>query len=526
MSSSAVVTLLVGLVLGVAVGAVAAWFVARSRAAATTSDVDAHLADARAEADRARAEASQARADLSTQRALEAQAAADLAEAHAMRSEVQGELVQVRSEAQVAVAEARSELARLQAELATAVAEKKAALEQVEAMKANEAHLVDQFKLLSSEQLAQQGKVADAAAVERQKAVDALVTPLTQQLKDFQSRLTEMEKERLTLSTELREQVRQVSLTGDNLRRETAALTTALRKPQVRGQWGELQLKRAVEVAGMLEHCNFTQQTTSTTSSDATIRPDMTVMLSEDKFVHVDSKVPLTAFLDAQEAAEDAERERLMTQFTRNVRSHVDQLSSKQYWKSDAGTPEFTVMFIPSEALAAEALSRMPDLLTYASGKGIVLATPTSLIGLLKTVAYSWRQAALADNAKQVFDLARELYERLGTMGTHMSRVGKALDSAVKAYNSTVGSLETRVLPTARKLHDLNLADKELETLVQSETAVRQLSAPELAAEIEAPTELDAGQAQLELTRGEPTTEEILEQTTPAARAAHLRSLG
>lgn len=513
MTTADVLTLLFGVVLG----AVCAWLVLRSRVQSQDATGRADLADTRAAMERAvaetataRAETNQVRAELAGVRALVESGRADLAQAQAERAETESALSEMRARASEA-----------QSKLAGVVAERDAAIKRADEIAADHERMAHQFKALSAEQLEHQNKLANEAAAERQKQVDAIVAPLAQQLKDFQTRLTEMEKERVTISTELREQVKLVTMTGDQVRRETHALATALRKPQVRGQWGEMQLKRVVEVAGMVEHCHFTTQGTTTTTADTTIRPDLTVMLGEDKFVHVDSKVPLAAFLEAEEAESTTDRERLMGQFTRNVRTHVDQLSAKQYWKSEAGTPEFVVMFIPSEALAAEALNRMPDLMAYASDKGILLTTPSSLIGLLKTVAFSWRQAAVAENARQVFDQARELYERLSTLGGHVEKLGRALGSAVKAYNVSVGSLEGRVLPAARKLKDLDVSGLELPSPSPVEVDVRQLRAPELVESFTLPEKQ-------ELTRGEPTLDDLLDDAPASSPAGsqHLRRLG
>ncbi|MGA4508116.1 DNA recombination protein RmuC [Propionibacteriaceae bacterium G1746] len=523
MTFASLIVPLVGLLLGIVVGAVGAWLVSRSRVQADSSDAAAALAEARAAAERARAETSDARSEtaqvrveLATQRELLAQHRTEAANADADRAEQQA-----------MVSHARSEVAEARSALAAAAAERDAALAQVKAMTDDQQRMVDQFKVLSGEQLDKQGKAVDEATIERNKAVEAMLVPLTRQLGEFQSKLAEIEKERVSISSELREQVRQVTLTGTEVRRETAALVTALRKPQVRGQWGELQLKRAVELSGMVEHCHFEQQGTTTNAADATIRPDMTVMLGDDRYVHVDSKVPLNSFLDAQEAADPAEQERLLVAFTRNVRSHVDQLSGKRYWtSSEKATPEFVVMFIPSEALASEALTRMPDLLQYASDRNIIIATPTTLIGLLKTVAYSWRQADLAENAQQVFELARELYTRLGKMGTHVDKLGRALNSAVVAYNGTVGSLETRVLSTARKIASLNVTDEQLSTPRAIDEAVRPITSPEL---IESAHEVPSLLDDLSLTRPEPSTDALVadEQSRATAQATNrLRSLG
>lgn len=518
--------LLVGLLLGIVLGAICTWFIHRSRAQADTSDAAVALAESRATAERARAEAadakaetSQVRVELSTQRELLAQQRTEAANVDADRAE-----------RQAMVSNAKAEVAEARSALASALAQRDAAVAQVVAMKGDQQRMVDQFKVLSTEQLDRQGKTADAAAAERQKAVEALVSPLTQQLKEFQQRVTEIEKERTTMATELREQVKVVTTTGDQVRRETAALATALRKPQVRGQWGELQLKRVVEVAGMVEHVHFQEQATTTTTADTTIRPDMTIMLGDSRHVHVDSKVPLAAFLEAQEAESESEAERLLTLFSKNVRSHVDQLSGKQYWKSEAGTPDFVIMFIPAEALYVEAVNRMPDLIQYASDKAIIIASPTSLIGLLKTVSHSWRQVALAENATQVLKLARELHDRLGTMGSHVDNLGRALGRAVKAYNDSVGSFEGRVLPAARKLTELNVTDAELAAPAHVDAEVRSLTAGELIADRDQHLAITSGEAPAtdELTRPAPTLEELIEDTHPLSHTSgvHLRKLG
>ncbi|MGD8215489.1 DNA recombination protein RmuC [Aestuariimicrobium sp. Y1814] len=486
MTSASLVLLLTGLV----VGALGTWLVARSRG-------QADLHEARAGAERARAETAQVRAELATQRELLAQHRTEAANADADRAEHQA-----------MVSQARTEAAEAKADLAGAIAQRDAARAQVAAISADQQRMTDQFKLLSAEQLEQQGRTADAAAAERQKAVEAVVTPLTQQLAEFQQKITLMERERTALTTELREQVKLVSATGDQVRRETHALATALRKPQVRGQWGELQLKRLVEFSGLVENIHFVTQATTTTSAETTIRPDMTILLGDGKQVHVDSKVPLSAFLDAHESESEVEREQRLVQFTRNVRTHIDQLADKKYWSSEVATPEFVIMFIPMESLYAEAMHRMPDLFEHATARGIVLANPGSLIALLKTVAHSWRQAELAENAGKVLSLARELHDRLATMGANIDKLGRALGSTVKAYNASVGSLEARVLPTARKLNDLHVTEAALESPSRVDAEVRPLTAPEL-----------------EMRRPDPSLAELVEDTTPA-RTAHLRQLG
>ena len=494
-----VVTIIATLLVGLLLGAVSAWLVFRSRAASVVSEHDSQM---RAEAATARSEASAARADVAHQQTEVERARGDAAEArgHAMAI--------------------RAQMAEVQAKVATAEAERTAAVQRAEELAADRESLLMQFKVLSGEVLDRQSKVADASAEQRLKATEQIMAPMKTSLDRFEARLTEVEKERIAIASELREQVRAVQLTGDQVRRETTALTTALRKPQVRGAWGELHLKRVVELAGMVEHCDFVQQETSSTD-DRVIRPDLKVMLTEGKFVYVDAKVPLSAFLDAQEASEASERERCLKVFAQNVRSHADALSAKQYWKADEATPEFVVLFMPSEALYAEALQLMPDLTEYAAGKNIIIATPSTLIAMLRSVAYGWRHAALATSAKEITTLGQELYGRLSTMGHHFDRVGRGLASSVKAYNEAVGSMETRVMASARKFRDLKVTNEVLDEVKAVEETVRQIAAPELVEDAAQVTPmlgrelraLPSSEVEL-LRRAEPTTEELAERAT------------
>lgn len=429
------------LVVGVALGGAAAWLVLHAQRGREASDRAVETEQARVEAARAVAEAAVARAEA-------AQASAELTEARA--------------------------------EVAGALALRDAAITRAAEVAGDREQLVNQFKALSAETVQAQERRLDDAAERRLQATAQLLDPVKESLARFNDRITDVEKQRVALSTELRSQVSEVKLTGETLRRETAALVTALRKPQVRGAWGELQLKRVVELAGMVEHCDFELQETTQTTAGATIRPDLKVMLTDERYLYVDSKVPLSAFLDAQECADEADRSRCLAQFARNVQTHINQLSAKDYYKAGGSTPEFVVLFFGSEALAVEAYAQLPSLHEYAAERRVVLATPSSLIGLLKTAAFSWRQAALADSAREVFELGRELYDRLGKLGGHFDKVGRSLTSAVKAYNDAVGSIEGRVFPTARKLRELNVVDKELDAVHASEASVRPLTAVEL----------------------------------------------
>jgi len=447
MDTYLVLALLGGLVLGVLAGALLSSVLGRSRR-------DADAAAARSDLAQARTDAAQVRTEV---------------------ARAQAETAQARVEAATAQAEA----AEVSAEVARAAAQRDAALERARDLAADRETMVNSFKVLSTETLDRQGKVADANAEARLRATEQLMAPVRETLDRFSSRLTEVEKERVAMTTDLRAQVSAVRQTGETLRRETGALITALRKPQVRGSWGETQLKRVAEIAGMVERCDFEVQVTGK-ADDKTVRPDMRVNLAEGKHLYVDAKVPLSAFLDAAEAADDEQlRAEHLTRYGRHVKSHVDALSAKQYWKA-AETPEFVVLFLPNEAFFAVALEQVPDLYDYAAARNVVLATPTTLIGMLRAVAYGWKQAALAESAAEVFRLGRELHEKLGLMGSRMDKLGRALRSAVTAYNETVATVEGTVLVRARRFRDLKVSETELASLTGLDDPVRQIQAREL----------------------------------------------
>jgi DNA recombination protein RmuC len=435
-------------VVGIALGAIVVWVLSRALQGKGASDQAVEIERARAEISQTRAEVAQARAETAQTRADAAETASSLSEARAA--------------------------------VAGALAQRDAANSRAEDITNNREQLVNQFKALSAETIELQERRLDASAEVRHKATEQLLAPVKESLATFHDRITEVEKQRVSMTTELRSQVSEVRLTGESLRRETAALVTALRKPQIRGSWGEMQLKRAVELAGMVEHCDFELQQTTQTTAGSIIRPDMKVMLGEDRYLYVDSKVPLSAFLEAQETEDPAERDRLLVLFAKNVQTHINQLSGKDYFKAGGSTPEFVVLFIGSEALAAEAYQQLPALDEYAGERNVVLATPRSLIGLLRAVAFSWRQVALAESAQEVLEISRELYDRLGNLGKHFDKVGRSLTSAVGAYNEAVGSIEGRVFPSARKLRELKITAKALEPVKPVELGVRPLTAAEL----------------------------------------------
>lgn len=342
------------------------------------------------------------------------------------------------------------------------------------------------FLQLAQEQLKQATAVmaqkADGDAERHREAIAAMVDPMAQALRLLDGQLRTTEKEREGAYAELRTQVGAMQRTSEQLQTETRQLVTALRAPQARGRWGELQLERIVELAGMVEHCDFDRQVTATGrtgDADAVIRPDMVVNLAGGKQVVVDAKVSLAAYLEAMDAQDEGTQQRRLSAHARHLRAHVDSLAGKSYWAAFDTTPEFVVLFVPGDSFLQAALGADPALLEHAFERNVVIATPTTLIALLRTVAYTWRQEALARNAAQVLALGRDLHERLSTMGEHVAKLGRQLTSSVEAYNRTVGALESRVLVTARRFRDLQVTDQDLVTPEQIERTPRVLQAPE-----------------------------------------------
>jgi DNA recombination protein RmuC len=324
----------------------------------------------------------------------------------------------------------------------------------------------------------------------RKAAVEHMVEPLLATLARVENQLRETDAARVASAAALAEQVTIARQSSDALRAQTQALVTALRRPEARGRWGEMQLRRVAEMAGMDARCDFDEQV-GVSTDEGMQRPDMVVRLAGGKNIVVDSKVSLAAYLEASETSDPAVREARLGAHARHLREHVDRLSAKAYWTMLSPAPEFVVLFIPGEAFLAPALEHDPALLEHAIAHRVHIATPTTLITMLRTAQYAWQQEALSENARAVFDLGRELYDRIAGMGRHMDGLGKALTSAITSYNKTVGSLEGRVLVTARKLNQLGVVDAELKPPAPVEDTVRALSAPDLITE--AAPELVAG---------------------------------
>jgi DNA recombination protein RmuC len=340
----------------------------------------------------------------------------------------------------------------------------------------------EQFLQLADTKLKETRQAAEGELAKRQEAIELLLKPIGEQLGKYEAGMQRLEVERQRAYTTLTEQMKNLSISHDHLQKETRNLVTALRSPQTRGRWGELQLRRVVEMAGMLEHCDFDEQVSSDGDSGR-MRPDMVVHLPGNKNVVVDAKVPMQAFLDANDADDESGRRSHLASHGRQMKAHVDALSKKEYWKRVEPSPEFVVAFIPGDPLLTAALEHEPGLMEYAVANHVLLATPTSLIALLRAVAYGWQQDALAENAREVQLLGAELYERLSVLGDHFSSVGKGLNNAVTAYNRAVGSLEGRVLVTARRFVEMGVVgagEKELAAPPSVDATTRALQSPEL----------------------------------------------
>lgn len=353
-------------------------------------------------------------------------------------------------------------------------AEVSAFAEKVRLLESAKAQLSDAFKALSADALHQNNQAfldlaqtvlakfhsqAAGNLKERETAVQNLVEPLHKTLGTMQTKIEDLEKSRVGAYEAMRQQISSLIETQRSLKDETLQLSQALKSNAIRGRWGEMQLRRVVELAGLSDHCDFTEQQTLKSEEDGYSRPDMIVHLPGKKSLIVDSKVPLSSYLAALEAKDKTERQHHLQHHARQLKTHVAQLAKRQYWNSlnETITPEFTIMFLPADTFLSAALEMDPSILEESIQKRVIITTPPTLIALLHAVAYSWRQESLADNARQISHLGAELYKRMSDMTSHMSKLGSNLDSAVQSYNKTVGSIEARVLPTARKFKDLQV---------------------------------------------------------------------
>ena len=341
------------------------------------------------------------------------------------------------------------------------------------------------FLQLARQTLGQQQEVALRNLTEREKSVETMLAPVREALQKTHEQIARIEKERAETFGALKNSLEGVTLGQVALQRETRNLVTALRRPEVRGQWGEMTLKRLAELAGMVEHCDFVEQV-HVPGEDGNLRPDMIVNMPDGRQLVVDVKTPLDAYLSAAEATTDEDRAAAIRRHAMAVQERVRQLAQKAYWSQFENSPDFVVLFIPGDQFLSAAVGEIPNLLEDAIRQHVIIATPTSFVALLKAVGYGWRQNALADNAARIQELGEEIYKRLATFTSHLAKVGRTLGQSVDAYNSAVGSLERQVLPGARKFTELGLRPaKEIE-----ETApIDKLARPLLESDEETPSE-------------------------------------
>ncbi len=440
--------LVLALLIGAAGGGLVAWLVSRSRAVAlgeSCGDLRTRLAAAERERDARGDQLRQSERDL-----VELQTSLD----HEKRTF--GEKIAL-------LEQAKGELATSFKALCS------------DALKSNNTSFLE----LARTQLEQFQATAREDLSSRHRAVEQLVTPIKESLEKVDGQVRHLEQARREAYGSLSQQVQSLAETQDRLRLETGNLVTALRAPHVRGRWGEMQLKRVVEMAGMVAHCDFVEQATTVESGGRVLRPDLVVKLPGGKNVVVDAKAPLHAYLDGLEAPDEETRLLKLRDHARQVRDHITRLGAKAYWQQFSPTPDFVVMFLPDETFFKAALEHDPALIEVGVEAGVIPASPTTLIALLRTISYGWQQETVAESARAVSDLGRELYARLGVLGRHFGKLGRSLDSSVAAYNEAVGSLESRVLVTARRfeLHGVSGDVPDLEPL---ERQARPLHALEL----------------------------------------------
>jgi DNA recombination protein RmuC len=340
------------------------------------------------------------------------------------------------------------------------------------------------------------------AAIGDDAQTATMLAPLRDALVRVERQVGTLERDRVQQFSQVSTQLADVTTSTNALRSQTASLVGSLNASTIRGNWGEVQLRRVLEHAGMLSRCDFEEQVSAVSSHERGVRPDVVVRLPGDKCLVIDAKAPLTAFLGAQaDGIDSAERTRLLSAHATSLRGHVDSLATKAYWSAFTNTPEMVVCFIPGDAILAAALAADPALFEYAQARRVVLASPGTLLALLRTVAFTWQQDALTANAKLLLKLGSELYSRLGTLGSHATKMGASLQRSVESYNALVGALESRVMVTARKMHEMGLAETPLTESGPIETAPRPLTATELIDALDSDVLSDLARPELDLSQ-------------------------
>lgn len=387
------------------------------------------------------------------------------------------------------------------AELKTYLREhEKASVEKIALLSKAQEKLSESFKALSSEALEKSNQSFLSLAKEslskfhegakgdlekRQKSIEHLITPVKETLTKLDQGMVQLEKERKGDHASITEQMKMMTQAEKELRKETSSLVNALRAPAVRGRWGEIQLKRVVELAGMVNHCDFYEQQVAN-DDEGMLRPDLIVRLPGEKQIIVDAKTPFEGYLTSLESNDHSVKEACLKRHARHVRQHIVALGKKAYWEKFQPTPELVVLFIPSENFFSAALEYDPSLIETGVENNVIIATPTTLIGLLRAISYGWRQEKLSQNASEISALGHELYKRIIDMGSHFTKVGRSLSSAVESYNKAVGTLESRVMVSARKFKTLGVKKNEdLKTLEAIDRIPRQIQAEEMAGELE-----------------------------------------
>jgi DNA recombination protein RmuC len=483
------------LVLGLFAGAVLAGALMRGSRGPNLLESEAELADLKARLEERDRLSQELRRELDAERGVAEKLRQEVTQAVVARVTAEERANDV-PKLEAVIAEKEAQAAALRAEVAQLQARHASLLTRLDETEKAQAKFAETFKGVASEALAHNNqnflqlakavleKAQEAAKGElttRQEVISETLKPLKESLDQVNAKMAELEKERAAQQAAIAEQVRLLTTAQSRMEGETAKLVNALRAPSVRGRWGEVQLRRVVEMAGMVEYCDFDEQV-SVGTEDGRLRPDMIVRLPNQREIVVDAKVSLAAYLDSLEMTDDAKREEKLADHARQVRQHIQRLSAKAYWDQFERAPDFVIAFLPGETFFSAALQKDPELLEFGVENKVMLATPTTLIALLKAVAYGWRQEKMARNAQEINRLGQELYDRLSTFVANFDGIRAGLERSLGAYNRAAGSLESRVLVTARKFKELSAsASDDLPAVEPVDLTPRRLDAPELA---------------------------------------------